>query len=190
MLLGHRLADPGKVVDRRRGAHHSLVALGAALEAIRHFGRRRADPVGFQALQNLAPAPQYSLVRSEEFVRRTHQKVAVDVLHVDEGVRRRLHRIHVEPGANLMGHAGGGLDIVDGAEEVARGTDAHQPGPLRQLLLQQIEIEFTSLRVEGQPFDLPPEIACHREPRIHVRVMIHARQEHLSASPEVPADGT
>ena len=52
-----------------------------------------------------------------------------------------------------------------------------------------LEVELEGLGIEGQPPDLEPEVARHREPGIHVPVVVHPRQDHLAVSREVPADG-
>ena len=96
---------------------------------------------------------------------------------------------HVEPGPDLARHARGALHVVEGAEQVARGAEAHEPGALRQELLELLEVELEGLGIEGQPLDLEPEVARHQDPRVHVPIMVHPRQDHLSVPREVPADG-
>ena len=75
------------------------------LPAARHLVRRRPDLVGTQSLEQRATPVENPLVRTEELVARTDEKVAIDGADIDQAVRPVVNRINPQPGARGVGRA-------------------------------------------------------------------------------------
>ena len=97
--------DRRQVVEGAEQTGEALVVLCSGLPTARHLVSRRSDLVGTQSLEQRAPSVENPLVRTEELVARTDEKVAIDGANIDRAVRAVVNRINPQPGAGGVGRA-------------------------------------------------------------------------------------
>src|SRR5207302_1779186 len=86
-------ADRRQVLEGAQQTREAFVVLCSRLPAARHLVGRRPDLVGTQSLKQRAPSVENPLVRTEELVARTDEKVAIDGANIDRPVRPVMNRI-------------------------------------------------------------------------------------------------
>ena len=170
-----------EVIDGSGDSCHAFVVLRACLPAVRQF--LAADPqlVGTQPQKLLALAVKNSLVRPKELVTRASEEVGIDRLHIDEAVRRVLHRVHERHGSCGMRQSDGLMDIIDRA-------DGHQPRIASNLGLQIEHVQSAVARPDVRGPDLGAAF-FKAHPGRHIRVVIEARDQQFVAVFEFAADG-
>src|SRR6184192_1080716 len=97
--------DRRQVLEGAEQTGEALVVLRSGLPAARHLVSRRPDLVGTQSLEQRATSVENPLVRTEELVARTDEKVAIDGANIDRAVRAVVNRINPQPGAGGVGRA-------------------------------------------------------------------------------------
>lgn len=129
---------------------------------------------------------QHGDVGSKDLVPREGVKVDLEQLDVDGAMRGICHAVDAHQGAGVVGDLGDGLDVVDGAQDVARVGAGNQPGLVRQ---QGLEVLGQELRA-GLALRLPPPddeaLALGQvQPRLDVGLVVEDGDDNLVAGPEL-----
>ncbi|ENN89137.1 hypothetical protein RHSP_61761 [Rhizobium freirei PRF 81] len=106
--------------------------------------------------------------------------VAIDILHVDRHMHRTLRAIDQDGNAALMRDAADVLHRNNGSERIRHMGDGDELGPLRQALLEILDME-RALVVDGHPDELGTLPLADEVPGDDVGVMLHDRDDNLVA---------
>ena len=120
-------------------------------------------------------------MRSEEFVTRADQVIAVPGLDIDTSVRCIVNSIDEELRADLVCPLCDGGDIGQGADGIGCGGEGDEFCFFRQERLKGVEIEGRDFWVNIDDFYYRPSVSCGEDPGGEVRVVIEARDEDFVA---------
>ena len=170
-------------------AGDALVIQCAPFPAVRNCIGVGPHLVRPKVLEVLALAVEHAHVRSEEFVCRAGQEVAVERRDVDEPVRSVVDGIDVAKGAGRVSQAYDFLDGIDGADRIRRVANGDKLCFFVDLRRQVGHVERAVGVVDFCPANSYAPIFCHGQPRRDVRVVIEASHEDFVPAIEVAADG-
>ncbi len=145
--------------------------------------------VGTDSLEVLALAEEHAHVRSEEFVRRACQKIAVERGHVDEAVRAVVDGVDVGERSGGVGQLHDDLDRINCADGVRGIANGDQLGAGVNFRSEVGDIEGAVFVVNFGPANGDSAVFCHLQPRGNVGVVIETGHEDLVPGIEFAADG-
>ena len=122
--------------------------------------------------------------RAAQLVGRTHQEIGPQGGHVHRLVGQALAGIHQQQGAGPMGQRGHRLDRIEAAQGVAHVHQAHQPGAVAELGLEILQIQFAALG-DARMAQNAARASRQQLPGHQIAVVLHHRQQHLIALPQV-----
>ena len=157
-----------------------LVHIRAGLELVRHDVGDEVLAKRRQTVDRLAAAPREAHVRREDLVSRTDQVVAVERLHVDRSVRRVVHRIEEDLGADgvcALRDSATSTRLPVAFEAIVQATSLVRS---RQQRLEILRVQPGAIVADAR---VPPDDAgagaLEREPGRHVRLVIEIADDDL-----------
>src|SRR5210317_773610 len=166
------------------------MALRAGFETLWYGRCCGPDLVRLQFLEQFAPSPKYALVRTEKLVGGANQEITTDGLYISCNMRDRLNTVDIRQGAGGSCLRTDRRYVVQRPGQIACAANAEEPCALRNQIIENLEIEFECVDIEGQPRDLEIQILGEHSPRPDIGIVIHARKDDLVAGSKQPADRT
>src|SRR5439155_21186114 len=123
-------------------------------------------------IHDRAPTIQRAEVRPEELVDRAGDEVGIDRTCVERQVRRRVHRIDVQPRTRPVGAVRDLSDRVDGADGVRGPANGYEPSALVQQLVERVKAEGAVGQVRLPGADDRLAVTGGGDPRVDVRLVV------------------
>ena len=136
-----------------------------------------------ERLEEVAAAVQHADVRPVELVGRAGQQIAAEGGHVNEHVRRIVHRIDEQQPSARVDEIARAAHVGDRAKRVRGGADRHQPGARADEPFEIAPVELPGPGDHARCADGHAAIASQRLPGRHVGVMIELRDNDFVARP-------